>query len=1013
VNLLTPGNEGRVGENQQARSASPAGLREPARETKPGKLWLLAGAGLVCFHLSAVATAGEHSLWTAPVGIGIALVSWLGFWIVLPLWADLLLLGLTGNDGWLRPILDSSLLALQIAASWWSYSNLAHGRRRLDDPRSAMLFLLLVVGLLAGVFGLAHALVGLCFGAGESLGTLLGNSWRASALGVLVLVPPLLVGLTPVWQERGLTQPEPRRGGDVAAPRDWTVGEAVEVAGLALAASVLDIALAVMHAHTGLTSWHLWGLSLLVVVWASLRQGLRGGALAAGMAAVLSLLVAASLGAVPEQLNPLQGSLLAQCSAALLVGASSGWLQASEARYRQIIGHMPVFLYSVRVPRWVPARFVQEPQRSGRERGQAPISTLIQFAEITLASPACRQLLSCEPEDLEGPVAHFLERILPADREVVLAALAQLCLQRQPVTCEYRLAVPLGSRPPSFPDLGLPDLPLPSPAPPQRWLRDTLAPHYGPDGHLDGWEGIVEDITEQRALAHDLRQTGGMLHALVSSLPIGVYFVHGSSGQPILVNSRARQLLGRREDPAAGLSHLSQVYRLHRPDGSDYPWQDLPVARASRQGTSCMADDIVVHRADGRRIHLVTWAAPVDMGMGKIDAVVWVLEDLSALRMDAVQQESELRLRTALDAKYQNLVDSLPLMVLQFNTDGQVGYLNAAAQQLLGFSAAELRRPGFLASRILAEDRPQFRTALERCLKGYVTRVEVRYQASDESVKIGYAVMQPQTHNGTVTGATCLVVDMTLQRRLEQELQRSQRLELMGRLASGTIHDFNNLLTAMMGMAALAQTRLPAAHPAHDELERILDSGEQAAHLAGQLLAFGKQQRIEPRPVDLNQVVAHTLRILHSSVPPNILIESHLSPVPVVVRGDETQLKQVLMNLVLNARDAMPQGGTLTIETGIMSPDAAAPAATRAHMSVRDTGQGMTDAVRKRIFEPFFSTKERGSGLGLAVVQQIVHSHGGHIDVASQQQQGTCFDVRLPLPPDERVARPESSKGVG
>ena len=939
----------------------------------------------------------------APLGIGIALVAWLGFWIVMLLWADFLLVRLVGiHFAWYQSLLESSLLALQIGFSWWAYRYLAKGRRRLDDPRSAMLFLLIVAGLSGGVFGLAQALLWRWSGVDESLAALLGQAWRARALGVLVLVPPLLVGCTPLLQEWGLIRPEPQERREVSAPLDWTTGERIEVAGLTLAASILDVALAVLHAGEGLTSWHFWGLSLLVIVWASLRQGLRGGTLAAGTAAILSLLVAVSLDAGPERLNPLQGSLLAQCSAALLVGASSGWLQASEARYRQIIGHMPVLLYSVRVPRWVPARLVQKPRTPGHEKGQTPTSSiLIQFAEITLASPACRQILGCEPEDLEGPVAHLLERILPADRELVLAALEQLCLQQQPVTCEYRLGTALGpDHPTTLAELGLP-LTVPRPRPPQRWLRDTLAPHYGPDGHLDGWEGIVEDITEQRVLAHDLRRTGGMLHALVSSLPIGIYFVQGPSGQPILVNARARQLLGQREDPAAGLSHLSQVYRLHRPDGSAYPWEELPVTRALRQGVSCMADDIVVHRSDGRRLTLVTWAAPVDLGMGKVDAAVWVLENLSALKQaDAVRQENEARLRTSFDTKYRNLVDSLPLMVLQYNARAQITFVNAAIQQILGFTAAELSVPGFWTGRILAEDRGQFQTALERSLKGYVTRVEVRYLARDDSVKIGYALLQPQLQDKTAVGCTCLVVDMTLQRHLEQELQRSQRLELMGRLASGTIHDFNNLLTAMMGMAGLAQTSLPAEHPAHEDLQRILETGEQATHLAGQLLAFSKQRRIEPQPVDLNHVVTHTLKMLHGTIPSNILVETRLTPGEILLRGNETQLKQVLMNLFLNARDAMPGGGKLAIETHVVpgNAEAATPSQGRwARLVVQDAGQGMSESVRSRIFEPFFSTKERGTGLGLAVVHQIVESHGGRIDVRSQPQQGTCFEVWLPL----------------
>src|SRR5262249_14642519 len=153
--------------------------------------------------------------------------------------------------------------------------------------------------------------------------------------------------------------------------------------------------------------------------------------------------------------------------------------------------------------------------------------------------------------------------------------------------------------------------------------------------------------TAQRDLADDLRRTTGMLHTLVNNLPAGVFFVEAPGGRPVLVNARARQLLGQREDMAAGVQHLAEVYRLHRPDGSLYPADRLPVADALRRGPTSTCDDIVVHRPDGRRLPLVSWATPLDLsGRGGYDAAVWVLEDLTALRQaETALRESEVRLR--------------------------------------------------------------------------------------------------------------------------------------------------------------------------------------------------------------------------------------------------------------------------------------------------------------------------------------------------------------------------------
>ncbi|HMF20222.1 MAG TPA: ATP-binding protein, partial [Gemmataceae bacterium] len=372
------------------------------------------------------------------------------------------------------------------------------------------------------------------------------------------------------------------------------------------------------------------------------------------------------------------------------------------------------------------------------------------------------------------------------------------------------------------------------------------------------------------------------------------------------------------------------------------------------------------------------------------------------------RQESETHLRATYETRYRDLVESLPLMVLQFNPDGQISFVNSATFHILGFSSDEMKAPGFWFSRIHPDDRPQFSTALERTLKGYVTRVECRLRARDESEKIGFALLQPQMYDDKVTATTCLVMDMTLQRRLEAELQRSQRLELVGRIAGGTVHDFNNLLTVMMGMAALAQASLPADHPARFEVDRILEVGEQASHLAGQLLTFSKPSRMEHGDVELNTLVVHTLKLLRGTLPPGTVTETKLADAGAIVRGDETQLKQVLMNLCLNARDAMPSGGKLLIQTegffhgnGSDGPPTTIEPTSRGRrswvkLSVQDTGLGMAEEVRARVFEPFFSTKERGTGLGLAVVRQIVEGHGGKIEVKSRPQHGTCFEVWLP-----------------
>jgi PAS domain S-box-containing protein len=1111
----------------------------------------------------------EPTLWFPPLGIAVALLAWLGPAAGLLVAADGVLLGLqawaTGlkvpggaGAGLAVQVLGEAVLtALEAWAAWWAYSRATRGAGHLGDPHSATTFLFVGPGLVVGVAALVRlALIvltaELAGGGVLEPWILLGEYWAGRALGILSLTPLLLVTATPGLVWFGLVPaPLGKLNPDRTFPGRLVWGDWLEVSCLALATALLGVVLVVDSGTAAVANWRLWGLPLLFIVWASIRQGVQIGTVVAATAAVLCLVTEAWIGEGGQQVTSLQGNLFAQCITALLVGASVSWIRTNEARYRQVVSHIPVVLYSGRLPRWA-------------GDGPDPAPSLPR-AEVTFVSPACRALFGCDPAQLEGELGRWVGRVHPEDRELLTAALAQLCLAKEPVTCEYRLASQIEDREPridNHPGSVLdPRSPILSPS--ARWVRDTLVPHVGSDGQVEGWEGVVEDITQQRALAQDLRRTTGMFNALVANLPAGVFFVNGSTGRPILVNTRARQLLGQREDPAAGLAHLAEVYRLHRPDGSPYPPEDLPVSRALRTGETGMRDDIVVHRPDGRHVPLVTWAAPIDLGgHGKPDAAVWVFEDFTAVRQaEAARLQSEARLRAVIstmaeglvvqdgdgtilecnpaacailgmsaeqlrgraslgpkkgclredgspfpldeqpamvslcsgkpvrgvvmgipigadervrlvsaesageeglsvtpapthaislprvrwvlvnamplpgtgkgkearvvttftditahrqalevlrasEERYRGLVESLPLMLVQSDRDLWLTYLNPAAQTVTGYDLAELRRPEAWKAVIHPEDLARVVAAKRDALVGRTGRLdEVRFRAKDGSEKICYAVFQPRRQDGKVAGVTMLALDVTVQRRLEQELQRAQRLELVGRLASGIAHDFNNLLTVVLTLSDLAKTHLPAEHPVRDDLRRIGEAGEQAARLAGQLLAISKQRQVTTRAVEVNAVVGRTLDLLRSTLPAAITLEADLGAAGLTVRADETQLQQVLMNLCLNARDAMPQGGRLLVQTSAEAPGGPGPGGW-VRLSVGDTGSGMEEGVQAKIFDPFFSTKECGTGLGLAVVQQIVENFGGRIEVWSQPGRGTRFDVWLPRAEAEQPSSP-------
>ena len=253
-------------------------------------------------------------------------------------------------------------------------------------------------------------------------------------------------------------------------------------------------------------------------------------------------------------------------------------------------------------------------------------------------------------------------------------------------------------------------------------------------------------------------------------------------------------------------------------------------------------------------------------------------------------------------------------------------------------------------------------------------------------------------------------------KRLEEQLRHSQKMEAVGRLAGGIAHDFNNLLTVIVGYARLVHDRLATADPLREKVEEIQRAGELAALLTGQLLAFSRKQATELRTLDLNEVIGGMKDLLRRLLGEDLNLAMFLEPSPCLIRADEGQLTQVLMNLAVNARDAMPAGGKLTVETHAVNRDSedagrlgSRPAGRYAMLVVSDNGCGMDSHTLAYMFEPFFTTKGegKGTGLGLSIVGGIVQQHGGWIDVYSEPGQGTSFRVYFP-----RAAAAQSTPAI-
>jgi two-component system cell cycle sensor histidine kinase/response regulator CckA len=357
--------------------------------------------------------------------------------------------------------------------------------------------------------------------------------------------------------------------------------------------------------------------------------------------------------------------------------------------------------------------------------------------------------------------------------------------------------------------------------------------------------------------------------------------------------------------------------------------------------------------------------------------------------------------------------------VIATDLSGRINFMNPAAEALTGWTAAQAaNKPLNEVFRANSEDTdkpekksPAQETELET---GPLTAAnQVTLITSDGTEKwISYNKSPIRNQLGQTTGEVLILRDMTERRQAEEALQRTeeqllqaQKMEAVGRLAGGVAHDFNNLLTAIIGYSQLMQSQLEPGSPMRHDLDEISKAGKRAAALTSQLLAFSRKQVLQPKVLDLNAIVANTSRMLSRLIGEDIRFRTTLDPGLKQVKADPGQMEQVLMNLAVNARDAMPNGGSLSIETANAYLDEMY---AEQHVDVRpghhimlavsDNGCGMDNKTLAKIFEPFFTTKEqgKGTGLGLATVYGIVKQSGGHIWVYSEPDKGTIFKVYLP-----------------
>jgi PAS domain S-box-containing protein len=514
-------------------------------------------------------------------------------------------------------------------------------------------------------------------------------------------------------------------------------------------------------------------------------------------------------------------------------------------------------------------------------------------------------------------------------------------------------------------------------------------------GNSIGVFGTAQDVTDLRQAEENLRHQLGFTEAITSSLGEGLYALD-LEGRVTFMNPAASAALGWKQEELLG-QKMHEVIHFQYADGTPRSAAECQILKVLRSPNTCKVESDVFTRKDRSLLPVSYTSSPISTGAQIIGAVLAFHDITERTLAEESLRQSEERYRLLFERNPQPMwvFDVKTLFFLEVN-EAAIHHYGYSREEFLLMTIKDIRP---------SEDVPNLLGALSEGTPQHQNAGVWKHKKKDGTI----IDVEIAAHELTFFGRSAQMVlanDVTERGLLEAQLRQSQKMEAIGTLAGGVAHDFNNLLTAILGNTQLAVRNLAPDDPLQLRLIEVEKAGNRAAVLTRQLLAFSRRQHLERRTINVNETIGEIMKLLQRIIGEDVEVLVKYTSALCAVFADPVQIEQVIMNLGVNARDAMPEGGQLTIETSNVELNENyrrkypyAHCGKYVEIRVSDTGIGMDDETQAHIFEPFYTTKEvgHGTGLGLSMVYGIVKQHDGHINVYSEKGHGATFKIYLPV----------------